>query len=46
VVPVVEFLASAMQPHIENAMNQKNAIKDNSTKIVTRPDRIMAHIDG
>jgi DNA (cytosine-5)-methyltransferase 1 len=46
VVPVVEFLAKAMQPHIENALSQVATTPNKFSKIVTRPDRIPAHANG
>ncbi len=46
VVPVVEFLAKAMQPYIESALSQKTTPVNMAPAIVTRPDRIPAYANG
>lgn len=46
VVPVVEFLARAMKPHIETALAGETARPAAAPIIVTRPDREPALING
>jgi len=46
VVPVVEFLAQAMQPHIAAALADGTDRLDRVTAVVTRPDRERALVDG
>lgn len=45
VVPVVEFLAQAMKPHLETALSSETGARVTAPVVVTRPDRepILAH---
>jgi DNA (cytosine-5)-methyltransferase 1 len=47
VVPVVEFLAKAMKPHLETALGRAAAaFSDSAPVIVTRPDRERVAVHG
>jgi DNA (cytosine-5)-methyltransferase 1 len=46
VVPVVEFLAKAMQPHIEAALARSQGPEIAPRATVTRPDRELVFADG
>lgn len=46
VVPVVEFIAQAMRPHIEAALGKVDAHSAAAPVIVTRPDRELVSADG
>lgn len=46
VVPVVEFIARAMQPHIENALGQREPCGAVAPTVVTRPDRVPMSANG